>query len=36
MGNANEIVKDAADYITKTNDDDGIVLAIEHFADQFA
>jgi len=36
MGNANEVVKEVADYVTKTNDDDGIVLALEHYINEFA
>ncbi len=31
MGNANERVKDAADYVTATNDEDGVALAVERF-----
>ena len=32
MGNAEEIVKERADYITANNDDDGVAKAIELFA----
>ena len=31
MGNAQEAVKQAADYITKTNDEDGLVQVIDEF-----
>ena len=31
MENAQEIVKESADYVTKSNDDDGIVHVIEKF-----
>ena len=31
MGNAQEAVKEAADYITDSNDEDGIVKIIEKF-----
>ncbi len=31
MGNATDELKDAADYITSSVDDDGIARAIEHF-----
>ena len=31
MGNAQQIVKDHADYITLTNDEDGLVPVIEKF-----
>lgn len=31
MGNANDSVKAIADFVTKTNDDDGIVYALEKF-----
>ncbi|MFV0380358.1 MAG: HAD family hydrolase [Anaerorhabdus sp.] len=31
MGNAKDIVKKEADFITKSVDDDGIVFALEHF-----
>lgn len=31
MGNASEAVKAAADYVTATNDEDGIAAALEHF-----
>lgn len=31
MGNAQQVVKDAADYITATNDEDGLVQVIEEF-----
>lgn len=31
MGNASEDVKAAADYVTATNDEDGIAAALEHF-----
>jgi hypothetical protein len=31
MGNASEEIKKAADYITATNDEDGVAKAIEHF-----
>lgn len=31
MGNAQEVVKKAADYVTETNDLDGVAQAIEHF-----
>lgn len=32
MGNGEEVVKAAADYVTDTNDADGVALAIEKFA----
>lgn len=32
MGNAIDIVKDSADYITKTNDESGVAYAIRKFA----
>ncbi|MGL4740291.1 MAG: Cof-type HAD-IIB family hydrolase [Sarcina sp.] len=31
MGNANQIIKDVANYETKTNDEDGVALVIEKF-----
>ena len=31
MGNAQDAVKEAADYITATNDEDGLVQVIEKF-----
>jgi len=31
MGNAHECVKDVADFITLSNDEDGVAYAIEHF-----
>jgi Cof subfamily protein (haloacid dehalogenase superfamily) len=31
MGNANAAVKDAADFVTGSNEDDGVALAIERF-----
>ena len=31
MGNAQQAVKDAADYITGTNDEDGLVEVIRRF-----
>ncbi len=31
MGNAVETVQEAADYVTESNADDGLVLALEHF-----
>lgn len=31
MANAEQSVKDAADYITKSNDEEGVAYAIEHF-----
>ncbi|MBE6055218.1 MAG: HAD family phosphatase [Clostridium sartagoforme] len=31
MGNGLELIKDAADYITDTNDNSGVAKAIEHF-----
>lgn len=31
MGNANDIVKEVADYVTLTNDEDGVAHAIERF-----
>jgi hydroxymethylpyrimidine pyrophosphatase-like HAD family hydrolase len=31
MGNAQQAVKDVADYITATNDEDGLVEVIEKF-----
>ena len=31
MGNAQQAVKDAADYITATNDEDGLVEVIHRF-----
>ena len=31
MGNASDRVKAVSDYITKTNDEDGAALALEHF-----
>jgi hypothetical protein len=31
MGNALQITKDIADYITDTNDNDGVAKAVEHF-----
>ena len=31
MGNASELVKNHADYITGTNAQDGVASAIEHF-----
>ncbi|WP_373868022.1 HAD hydrolase family protein [Lactobacillus nasalidis] len=31
MGNGNDLVKQAADYVTGTNDGDGIAEAIEKF-----
>ena len=31
MGNAQPVVKDAADYITGTNDEDGLVEVIDKF-----
>ena len=31
MGNANEVVKAQADYITASVDEDGIVQALKHF-----
>ncbi|WP_409300988.1 Cof-type HAD-IIB family hydrolase [Peribacillus sp. SCS-155] len=31
MGNAQEIVREAADYVTNTNEDDGVARAIEKF-----
>ena len=31
MGNATDDVKAAADYVTDTVDEDGIVTALEHF-----
>ena len=31
MGNAQEVVKKAADYVTLSNDEDGIAAALEHF-----
>lgn len=34
MGNAQQVVKDAADYITATNDEDGIVQVINRFIKQ--
>lgn len=30
MGNANEYVKSKADYITDTNNDDGVAKALEY------
>ena len=32
MGNAEPIVKETADFITKSNDEDGVAYAIEKFA----
>ena len=32
MGNAKESVKEIADYITDTNDNDGVVMALKHYA----
>lgn len=32
MANAEEVVKEAADYITESNDEDGVAKAIERFA----
>ena len=31
MGNASEVIKSAADFITKDNDNDGVSEAIEKF-----
>ena len=31
MGNAQQAVKESADYITATNDEDGLVQVIEKF-----
>jgi hydroxymethylpyrimidine pyrophosphatase-like HAD family hydrolase len=31
MGNAEQALKDIADYITDTNDNDGVAKAIEKF-----
>ena len=31
MGNAQQPVKDAADFVTLTNDEDGVAFAIEKF-----
>lgn len=31
MGNAQDVVKESADYITETNENDGVAQAIEHF-----
>ena len=31
MGNASEETKAAADYVTATNDEDGISAALQHF-----
>ena len=31
MGNADDLVKSQADYVTGTVDEDGIVTALEHF-----
>ena len=31
MGNADDLVKSQADYVTDTVDEDGIVTALEHF-----
>lgn len=31
MGNATDILKNISDFVTKSNDEDGIALAIEHF-----
>lgn len=31
MGNASDIVKDRADYITDTNDNDGVAKVIDKF-----
>ena len=31
MGNASAETKAAADYVTATNDEDGIVAALQHF-----
>ena len=31
MGNALDLLKDAADYITDTNDNSGVAKAVEHF-----
>lgn len=33
MENGEDCVKEAADYITKTNDEEGVACAIEHFID---
>ena len=35
MGNAQEPVKKAADYITLSNEEDGVVEALEHFYYKF-
>ena len=32
MGNAVDEVKEVADYVTLSNNDDGIAAALEHFA----
>lgn len=31
MGNGNDLVKQAADYVTSSNDEDGIAQALEKF-----
>jgi hydroxymethylpyrimidine pyrophosphatase-like HAD family hydrolase len=31
MGNANDVLKQAADYITTTVDDDGVLNALRHY-----
>lgn len=31
MANAQEVVKEAADYVTASNDDDGVAMVIEQF-----
>ena len=34
MGNASDRIKEQADYVTDSNDDDGIVKVIEKFMEQ--
>jgi len=33
MGNAQEVVKKAADFVTESNEADGIAIALERFFD---
>ena len=35
MGNAWDELKEQADFVTKTNDDDGVKYALEHIEKEF-